>query len=640
MYLCILFLPLLAALIANNKWTGIQGGPKISISIMILTTLLSLIGFYEISITSSDISINLLWFNLGNYNIEWNIIYDSITITMLMPVMIISTCVQIYSYTYLENDPHLNRFFSLLSLFTFAMLLLISGNNLFLIFLGWELVGLVSYLLVNYWFTGVNNNLAALKALFINKFGDWSLILTITLSLAIFGSIELSTIFSLSNKMNEELIMWLSITILIAASAKSAQLGLHTWLASAMAGPTSVSSLLHSSTMVTAGVFLLIRMSPLIEYSDTVLILILWLGSFTALLGAACGLVDNDIKKIIAYSTCSQLGYLFVACGLSQYTIALTHLLNHAVFKSLLFLASGAFIHAIFHQDIRKMGSLVLLSPISYLVFLLGSLSLVAFPFFTGFYSKDFLLELLIVPLNFTHSIAYIFTLLAALFTVLYSLRLLIQTMYSLPQFSLIILPYVKDSPNGMTLPMLFLAIGAVIFGFISHELFLGFGHTFYNQSIFILPEHLRLFDGLNNSEISIIGLLPLIFLILLLIPLIFPSFYRKSINNSVYYKSNNVINSWRYSNRFDPSIMNNFNILNNQIIMLFFKLSLTLYRYIDKGLLEFFGPIGIYRLIHWLGFKIELLSTGLISHYGLFFMLFILLSYKLSIIGLLIIYI
>lgn len=275
------------------------------------------------------------------------------------------------------------------------------------------------------------------------------------------------------------------------------------------------------------------------------------------------------------------------------------------------------------------MGSLVLLTPITYVVFILGSLSLVAFPFFTGFYSKDFLLEILLVPLNITHTIAYIFTLLAAFLTSTYSIRLLMLAMYAKPHFPLTILPYVKDSPYLMTAPMLFISIGAVAFGYITHELFLGFGSSFYGQSIYTLPQHIRLLDGLNfaSFEYTILALFPLFFLGLFFFSIPFtnnsiPSFPAPLIID-VPKATTTYFNSWRYSTIFDPSLMNHFNIFNLALMRHIFTLSVFIYRYLDKGLLEFFGPVGIFRVIHWLGFYIELLSTGFIPHYG-----FILLSY------------
>lgn len=635
MYLSILLLPLLASLAGNSRICGVYGGPRLSAFLLFIATIFSLIAFFEVGFNGSPVSVILGdWINNGNIHLSWDFIFDSLTVSMLIPIMIISTCVQLYSLEYLRTDPHISRFFSILSLFTFAMLLLIAGDNLFIVFFGWEAVGLVSYLLVNFWYTSTSNNLAAMKALFMNKIGDWGFILAIVFSMSIYSDLSFPTIFALSSKTDGNLLLLFNLSIILAASAKSAQIGLHSWLAAAMCGPTPVSSLLHSSTMVTAGIFLLLRISPCLEQGSTALMVVIWLGSLTALLGAACGLVENDIKRIIAFSTSSQLGYLFVACGVSQYTVALTHLINHAFFKSLLFLASGAFIHAIFDQDIRRMGSLVLLTPITYSVFLLGSLSLVAFPFFTGFYSKDFLLEILLVPLNITHTIAYIFTLFAALLTATYSIRLLMIAMYSRPHFPLAILPFVKDSPILITGPMLFISIAAVGFGYLSHELFLGFGSTFYGQSIFTLPENIRLFDAsfASLTSYSYLSLLPLFFLSLLFLSLPFVSsssapgkMILPSASTILTPSTKDYPHSWRFSNIFDPSLMTHFNIFNYWIMHRFFVFSVFLYRYLDKGLIEFFGPLGLYRIIHFQSFILELLATGFIPHYGFIFLTFVL---------------
>lgn len=317
----------------------------------------------------------------------------------------------------------------------------------------------------------------------------------------------------------------------------------------------------------------------------------------------------------------------------------------HAFFKSLLFLASGAIIHAVFDQDIRRMGGLVLLTPITYCVFFLGSLSLVAFPFTSGFYSKDFLLEILLVPLNITHTIAYLFTLLAAFLTSTYSIRLLMIAMYSRPNFPLTLLPFVKDSPLLMTAPLLFLSFWAVCIGYLTHELFLGFGSTFYGQSLFTLPEHLRLFDAsyASLSTYSSLAFLPLMFLTLFYFALPFVSTSHSSISTPIsipqssrlnaapgFGSSRFVPNSWRNSTVFDPSLLTYSNVFNYWIMHSVLSLSVFIYRYWDKGLIEFLGPIGLFRSLHWFGFKVESLATGFIPHQG-FIVLAIILSFALS---------
>ncbi len=370
--------------------------------------------------------------------------------------------------------------------------------------------------------------------------------------------------------------------------------------------------------MVTAGVYLLMRMSPILEWSNTNLIIIIWLGGLSALLGAACGLLENDLKKVIAFSTTSQLGYMIVACGISQYSISLFHLINHAFFKALLFLSAGAVLHAIFdEQDMRKMGGLQLNLPLTYIYFIIGSLSLMAFPFLTGFYSKDYLLEILLIPNNFTHSIAYILTLLAAFLTSFYSIRLLILTFLSKPHYSLTIYSYIKDPEIFMGIPLFILSLGAIFFGYITHELFIGLGSEFYNNSIFIHPDNLRLFDG-SLSQGSILKYIPLLTLIFIISLLPLKNITKGLITTSpitlLNIKNNNL---W-----WNSRILNHFNIFNHWIMSLGFNYSISLYRYWDKGLLQIIGPYGLYKILHYYSFKIELLSTGYILHYAIIFLI------------------
>jgi NADH-ubiquinone oxidoreductase chain 5 len=536
MYLSILFIPLKASILANNRYCGVKGGPVLSVLCKKIGAITSIIIFYEVGITGSPVSIDLsTWIDLGNILIEWNFFYDSLTVSMYLPIVIISFLIQKYSLEYKGHDPHVTRFFSLLSLFAVTMLILVTGKNLLIILLGWEGVGIVSYLLVNFWYTRIAANKASKSALFLNKIGDMFFIIALILAIGIFSDLSLSTIYSLANKINPDILFIFTICIIIAASAKSALIGFTPWLAKAMEGPTSVSALLHSSTMVTAGVYLLKRISPLLELSSTCLKIVIWLGSLGALFGAMCGLVDNDIKRIIAFSTMSQLGYMVVAAGISQYNIALFHLILHAFFKSLLFLSSGAILHAVLdNQNINRMGSLNLLLPFTYLVFFFASLSLKAFPFTSGFYSKDFLLELLCVPHHFSHSIAYLFTLLAALLTSSYSIRVLMIAMFSRPLFSRAMLPFVVDSPLLMTLPLLILSVGAIFLGYFSNELFLSYGSPFYLNSIFSHPNsNSFLFDASFGA--SSLALIPLSFLFLILFILFispFPSSFFSSFSS------------------------------------------------------------------------------------------------------------
>jgi len=357
--------------------------------------LLSLFLFYEV--VSSGVSYKLImgsWIVVDSLNIEWSFCFDSLTSIMLIVVTFISTLVHLYSTEYMEHDPHLPRFMSYLSLFTFFMLILITANNFLQMFVGWEGVGLSSYLLINFWFTRIQANKAAIKAMLVNRVGDFSLLLAIFSIYFVFNSLDYDTVFGLAPLMVDCKIILgsfeipaldlICIFLFIGAMGKSAQLGLHTWLPDAMEGPTPVSALIHAATMVTAGVFLVSRCSYLFEFSPVALDLVIFIGSATAFFASTTGLFQNDMKRVIAYSTCSQLGYMIFACGLSNYEVGIFHLSNHAFFKALLFLGAGSVIHAVAdEQDMRKLGGLKRLLPFSYSIMLIGSLALMGFPFLT-----------------------------------------------------------------------------------------------------------------------------------------------------------------------------------------------------------------------------------------------------------------
>ena len=453
-------------------------------------------------------------------------------------------------------------------------------------------------------------------------------IIALILAIAIFSDLSLSTIYSLALYMNGDILFIFTVCIILAGAAKSALIPFTPWLAKAMEGPTSVSALLHSSTMVTAGVYLFMRISPLLELSSTSLMIVLWLGSLGALFGAMCGLVDNDIKRIVAFSTMSQLGYMVVAVGVSQYNIALFHLLMHAVFKSLLFLSSGAILHAVLdNQNLTRIGSLNLMLPFTSLVFLFASLSLMAFPFTSGFYSKDFLLELLCVPHHFTHTVAYIFTLFAALLTSTYSIRTMMIAMISRPLFSKSMLPFVVDSSFLKTAPLLLLSLGAVVLGYLSHELFLGFGSTFYINSIFTHPNAPTfLFDA--SFYPSLVSIIPVTFLLLIFLILIISPFSHSSHNHlhsftptpftKTFIPQSHHSSFPNFTTHF--TLLNYFNVFYHWLMFLGLTLSNYMFSYIDKGFLEFFGPLGFIKTLHYWGFLIELLSTGFIPHYAFIF--------------------
>ena len=347
---------------------------------MLISSFLSFFIFYEVILCQSICSLKIFpWIESNLLIIYWGFLFDNLTAVMLVVVTFVSLLVHIYSVSYMEEDPHLSRFMSYLSLFTFFMLILITADNLIQMFLGWEGVGLASYLLINFWYTRIQANKSAMKAIIINRIGDLGLSLGIAAIFLNFNTLDFPTIFSLVPYVSLETNIFLnyefnkitiiSLLIFVGAIGKSAQIGLHTWLPDAMEGPTPVSALIHAATMVTAGVFVLLRCSPLLEYSENALIIITIMGVLTAFMAATIGVVQNDLKKVIAYSTCSQLGYMVFSIGLSNYSVSLFHLMNHAFFKALLFLSAGSVIHALSNeQDMRKMGGLLKVIP-SYLYY-------------------------------------------------------------------------------------------------------------------------------------------------------------------------------------------------------------------------------------------------------------------------------
>jgi len=437
MYLAIIILPLLGSIVSGffGRKVGVSGAQLITSSCVIVTTLLAILAFIEVGLNNIPVTIHLFrWIDSESLNVLWGFHFDSLTVSMLIPVLIVSSLVHIYSIGYMSHDPHNQRFFSYLSLFTFMMIILVTANNFLLMFVGWEGVGVCSYLLVSFWFTRIAANQSSISAFLTNRVGDCFLTIGMFAILWSFGNIDYSTVFSLAPFVNENIVTIIGICLLIGAMAKSSQVGLHVWLPMAMEGPTPVSALIHAATMVTAGVYLLMRTSPLIEYSSTVLILCLWLGAITTVFSSLIGLFQQDIKKVIAYSTMSQLGMMVIAVGLSSYNVALFHLVNHAFYKALLFLGAGAVIHAVAdNQDFRKYGGLKAYLPLTYSVMLIASLSLVAFPFMTGFYSKDFILESAYGQFYFSGIVVYFIATIGAMFTTLYSVKVLYLTFLTNP---------------------------------------------------------------------------------------------------------------------------------------------------------------------------------------------------------------
>jgi len=631
MYLAIIVLPLLGATVSGflGRKTGVQGAQIITCSSIIITTLLSIIAFIEVGINNIPVLILIFrWVDSESLNILWGFYFDSLTVSMLIPVLIVSLLVHVYSIGYMSHDPHNQRFFSYLSLFTFMMIVLVTSNNFLLMFVGWEGVGICSYLLVSFWFTRIAANQSSISALLTNRIGDCFLTIGMFAILWSLGNIDYSTIFSLSPFLNKDIITIIGICLLLGAMAKSSQIGLHVWLPLAMEGPTPVSALIHAATMVTAGVYLLIRVSPLIEYSSTVLILCLWIGSITTLFSSLIGLFQQDIKKVVAYSTMSQLGMMVIAIGLSSYNIALFHLINHAFYKGLLFLGAGVVIHAVVdNQDFRKYGALKSWLPLTYSVMLIASLSLVAFPFITGFYSKDFILESIYGQFYFSGTVVYYIATIGAIFTTLYSVKILYLTFLTNPNGPFIIYRTTHESDIFMSLPLIILAIFSIFFGYITKDMFVGLGSGFFtDNSIYIHPLH----ESMLNTEFAvpfIFKLLPLIFTLLFsFLAFIISEFLPRFI---IYFKLS----------RFGYSIFSFFNqrfliefFYNKYIVNLVLELGSQIIKVIDKGSVELLGPFGLEKGLINLSNSITNLSTGNITSYALYiligFILYILIPY------------
>ena len=505
MYSSIVFLPLVGALIAG--WLSLgnrdRAAELITCGCMLLSLLLSIIAFAQVAIGGLPITIDLArWIVSGDFEAMWRLRFDTLTAVMLIVVTGVSSMVHVYSIGYMSHDNARARFMAYLSLFTFAMLMLVTADNLVQLFFGWEGVGVASYLLIGFWYKKDSAHTAAMKAFVVNRVGDFGFALGILAIYQIFGSIQFDEIFANAAVMADTEISFLGsalpalevagILLFIGAMGKSAQLGLHTWLPDAMEGPTPVSALIHAATMVTAGVFMVCRLSPMLEYAPLSLDIITIVGALTAIFAATVGFTQFDIKRVIAYSTCSQLGYMFFAAGVSAYPAAMFHLTTHAFFKALLFLGAGSVIHAMSdEQDLRNMGGIWRKIPVTYAMMWIGSLALAGFPFFAGFYSKDMILEAAYAAHTGVGSLAFWLGCAAAFLTAFYSWRLLIMAFHGKPRASAKVMSHVHESPLAMTLPLLVLSIGAIFSGWLGYELFVGTGmDRFWGDSILILPIH------------------------------------------------------------------------------------------------------------------------------------------------------
>ena len=621
MYLSIIILPLLGSIVSGffGRKVGVQGAHLITCLCVIITTILAITAFFEVGFNNISVYIDLFrWIDSEWFYVIWGFQFDSLTVSMLIPVLIISSLVHIYSIGYMNGDPHNQRFFSYLSLFTFMMIILVTGNSYLLMFVGWEGVGVCSYLLVSFWFTRIPANQSSMSAFLTNRVGDCFLTVGMFVILWSLGNLDYVTVFSLAPYLNQDIISIIGICLIIGAMAKSSQVGLHVWLPMAMEGPTPVSALIHAATMVTAGVYLLIRSSPLIEYSSTILLICLWLGAITTVFSSLIGLFQQDIKKVIAYSTMSQLGMMVIAIGLSSYNLALFHLVNHAFYKGLLFLGAGAVIHAVAdNQDFRKYGGLISFLPLTYSVILIASLSLVAFPFMTGFYSKDFILESAFGQYYFSSIAVYVIAVIGAIFTTLYSVKVLYLTFLTNPNGPKIYYKHAHEGDIFLSLPLVILAIFSIFFGYITKDVFIGLGSGFFiDNSIFIHPAHEIMLDT-EFAVPVLFKLLPLIFTISFsVLAIIFSEFLPESLISFKFTKLGYTIFGF-FNQRFLVEMFYNKYITN---LILYLGGQTT--KVLDKGSIELIGPFGLETGLVKLSKNISYLSTGVVTSYALYILM------------------
>ena len=621
----IIFLPLLGSVISGffGRYIGSKSSEIITCLCVSISACLSLFIFYKVIYHDyTNHVIIAKWIESGTLNVNWSIYVDPLSALMLVVVTLISAIVHIYSVGYMSHDPHKPRFMSYLSLFTFAMLMLVTADNFIQLFFGWEGVGVCSYLLIGFWFKKNTANSAAIKAFLVNRVGDFGLALGIFLIFYFFGTVNYIDVFeaikTIENKdivflgLNFNAINTICVLLFIGAMGKSAQIFLHTWLPDAMEGPTPVSALIHAATMVTAGVFLVVRCSPVYEYSPLALTLITIVGMTTALFAASIALVQNDIKKIIAYSTCSQLGYMFFATGVGAYNVAMFHLFTHAFFKALLFLGSGSVIHAMNNeQDINFMGGIKSKLPYTYTYMIIGTLALTGFPLLSGFYSKDAIIEFAFIKGSYVGYFAAFIGVMTAFLTSIYSWRLIFKTFHGKYNNNQINFDKVHESPPTMLLPLIILTIGAIFAGYLFKDLLISESSSieFWKSSIFYL-------EPLSNEHPPLWFLLTTPLLVIISIPLSYVLFL-KNTNITKYLAETNkplytfLKNKWFFDEFYEYILVKPCKSAGH-----FF------WKKIDNLFIDRFGPDGISLLIKKFSQKAVKFQSGYIYQYAFIMLL------------------
>ena len=625
MELTLLFLPLLASIISGffGKYIGDRNSEIVTSLFVSISSILSLFIFYNVISEGYENNVVIAsWINSGSLNVNWSIKIDALSSVMLVVVTLISSLVHIYSIGYMSHDPHKPRFMAYLSLFTFAMLTLVTSDNFLQLFFGWEGVGLCSYFLIGFWFKKDSANAAAIKAFIVNRVGDFGFALGIFLIFYLFGTVNYNEVFLLIPKTLDQDIYFLGINLksidlicillFMGAMGKSAQFLLHTWLPDAMEGPIPVSALIHAATMVTAGVFLVVRCSPIFEYSQIALNIICIVGMTTAFFAATVALVQNDIKKIIAYSTCSQLGYMFFAAGIGAYNVAIFHLFTHAFFKALLFLGAGSVIHSLNNeQDIRKMGGIWRKLPYSWGLMIIGTLALTGFPFFSGFYSKEAIIEFAYLKGNTLGYYVVAIGIFTALLTAIYSWRLIFKTFHGTYENKELKIDSIHESPYVMLVPLIVLAIGSIFAGFFFKELFIGqyASNNFWSDSIkFLSP------ISTDHPPLWIVYFTPVI--VVLSIPIAYYLFVKnKDITNWLVNENkplyNFLINKWYFDELYEYLFVRTFK-----------RIGIFFWKNIDLKTIDRFGPDGISNLIKKLSVRAVKFQSGYIYQYAFIMLL------------------
>jgi NADH-quinone oxidoreductase subunit L len=614
----IVFLPLIGAILGYSlKFLGDRYSEVITTTFLFLSAIFSTIVFYNGIVYGEYANYKIIeWISSGSLKVDWSINIDPLSSIMLVVVTSVSSIVHLYSIGYMSHDPNKPRFMSYLSLFTFAMLMLIVSDNFLQLFFGWEGVGLCSYLLIGFWYKKNSANNAAIKAFLVNRVGDFGLAIGIFLIFNYFGTINYDEVFAKVSEqsateinflgLNVNLITLISLTLFIGAMGKSAQFLFHTWLPDAMEGPTPVSALIHAATMVTAGVFLVVRCSPIFEYSQVALNFIAVIGMITAVFAASVALVQNDIKKIIAYSTCSQLGYMFFAAGVGAYHVAIFHLFTHAFFKALLFLGAGSVIHAFKdEQDIRKMGGVWKKIPYTWGLMLIGTLALTGFPLLSGFYSKDAIIEFAFFKNSTIGYYAMTVGIFTAFLTAIYSWRLFFKTFHGKYNNSDMPIEKTHESPLIMLLPLIFLSLGAIFAGYTFRELLIGHDYLdFWRNSIFFIKEiehlHLPLWL-LFSTPVLVIIAIPLSYYLYIINTDILSE--ARKLNEPLY---NFLINKWYFDELYEAVFVKPLKLAGS-----------FLWKRGDQNTIDRYGPDGFSKIIKYFSNKAVKLQSGYIYDYA-----------------------